>query len=1074
MLMLIWLFPAVAHAAVPTVAISAPDSITAGSDSPIYVLVQDGGVPRAGATVTASVTGPGSVTPATAVTNGSGYASFTLTAPTAAGVLTFSASCGGATATDYVQVHADVPARLDITSPPGLLPADGYCTYLLTARAMDRYGNGCEGWPINITVDGTVYVATADAGGNASFSIGPTVNKHTYTVVAEANGYYGNVQVRFLVVNLYLLSYPSSVAAGQNVSITALLLDDLTPAQGILLTFDVYSPNNLADPSFFAGYTDVNGRVTFTFKTSTKAGMNTVIIGNQSLGGDLRYASIRGTGGQVSQIVLATDPSPVPADGTTHCILKMWAKDSGGNPVRNEELTVVRNYGETYSVTTNTNGYAEIDAGPSPYIGTVRFDVTAQNNVTNNILISYVAGPPAMTVIKAVPNVIASSDVPQPQGMTDVHMTEVIAQVTDEWHHPLPGYDITVSSLNTTAGTIVGPTSGITDANGEFYTQFRLGGNCNGTGIVNVQAASGTLSSTYPITYTNNSFLSVDTTIAPRNVSVNGTINVDISIKGLGWNNRPQPVDMMLITDRSGSMDWYSTYVYPANGFPQTGTMATEGQEYLIATYNNPGYGSLQFMLSSPYTNYVNGSYYYGLRISSPDGSKPGTRSANENYYQFSTARTGVYRVYAKATYSGAGGTPPYSFAVLTRPLRLGSAWLDNDSAAKMAATQLANNMTYLDQMGLVSFSTSATLNAGLKVINGTNKTQLLNAINSLDANGGTDVYTGIQRARQEFTAHGRGNAKHVAILLSDGYSQSPASDIVQAYAAKNDGIIIFTIGMGMADESTLGAIANITGGQFYRAASSMELADRYQQIFKAVSDVVANQSEMDIISTRSIVNGTLMNDTQYVPGSAIVTFTNGTSAPVEPVITCDNSNYTLSWEPGAINCNQIWEVNYQLKAVHGGLITPISNNSIVRFTKSDGTTGTVNFVADSIFCRGTLDGHIGTASPTLQVRIHTPVNGTITDQLRLLIGWQVSYNGTDTYTQRVSILPVEEAEWLDIARGFTGDRNGSGAYLFWWNLERVPTGNYTVQVFVTDGTYDAQDEVTIAIPYRSGKIVLQ
>ena len=57
--------------------------------------------------------------------------------------------------------------------------------------------------------------------------------------------------------------------------------------------------------------------------------MNTVIIGNQSLGGDLEYASVRGTGGNVSQIILACDPTS--PDGSTRRILKMWAKDSGGN-----------------------------------------------------------------------------------------------------------------------------------------------------------------------------------------------------------------------------------------------------------------------------------------------------------------------------------------------------------------------------------------------------------------------------------------------------------------------------------------------------------------------------------------------------------------------------------------------------------------------------------------------------------------------------------------------------------------------------------------------------------------------
>ncbi|HEY3274533.1 MAG TPA: VWA domain-containing protein [Methanocella sp.] len=1083
-LILIWLIPAVAQASVTSVAIYAPVNITAGSSSPLSVLAQDNGVPVAGTSVTVGVIGPGTVTPVTAVTNGSGYASFTLNAQTVKGILTITAGSGGATGTASVPVVAAPPARLDILSPAGLLPADGYCTYLLIARAQDRYGNGCAGWPVNITVDGTHYVATADQNGSASFTIGPTVNKHTYNVVADANGYSRSVPVRFLDVNLYLFSYPSSVPAGQRVSIKALLLDDLTPAPGILLTFDVYSPDSLATPSSFAGYTDADGTVTFTFNTSTKAGQNTVIIGNQSLGGDLRYASVRGTGGQVSQIVLASDPTI--ADDSTHCILKMWAKDSGGNPVKSEDLTVTRNYGESYLVTTNTNGYAEIDAGASPYVGTVRFDVTAENNVTSNILASYVAGPPAMTVIRAVPNVVASSEVPQPPEMTDIHSTQLITQVTDRWYHPLPGYDIIVSSPNTTAGTIVGPSSGVTNMNGEFYTQFRLGNFSEGTGTVEVRAQSGTLSSTYPITYTNNSFLSVDTTITPRNVSVNGSINVEISIKGLGWNNLAQPVDIMLITDRSGSMDWYSTYVYPANGNPQTGTMADDGYDHLVATYVNPGYSNLQFMLSSPYTNYVNGSYYDGLYIVGPDNRNGhsgtryyyGTNSANENYYILTQAKSGTYKIYATFNHRTSGGTPPYSFAVLTRPLRLGSAWLDNDSAAKMAATELANTMTDVDQMGLVSFSTSATLNAGLKVINGTangaNKAALLNAINSLDANGGTDVYTGIQKARTEYAAHGRSNAKHVAILLSDGYSQSPASDIAQAIAAKNEGIVIFTIGMGMADSTTLGAIANITGGQFYRAASSLELAERYQQIFKNVSEVVAKDSVMDIIATRSTVNGTLINDTQYIQNSAQVTFPGEDPIQLEPVITCDATNYSLYWEPGPINRNQVWKVNYQLRAIHGGMITPISDKSFIRYTTSDDKNGTIPFDNTSFFCEDNVTGNIGTASPGLRVKINTPANGTITEQLRLMAGWQVSYNGTDTYTQRVSIAPVGTFDQQDIARGFTGDQNSTGTYSFWWNLERVPTGNYTLQVFVTDGTYDAQDEVSISIPYRSGEIVLQ
>ncbi len=149
------------------------------------------------------------------------------------------------------------------------------------------------------------------------------------------------------------------------------------------------------------------------------------------------------------------------------------------------------------------------------------------------------------------------------QSMADVHMTELVAQVTDQWYHPLPGYDITVSSLNTTAGTIVGPANGVTDSNGEFYTQFRLGDVCNGTGTVNVQSRE-----RHPVLHVPDHLHEQlvpergHDHHAPQRVSQRHDQRGHIH-QGPRLEQPPQPVDMMLITDRSGSMDWYSTYVYP-------------------------------------------------------------------------------------------------------------------------------------------------------------------------------------------------------------------------------------------------------------------------------------------------------------------------------------------------------------------------------------------------------------------------------------------------------------------------------------------------------------------------------
>jgi hypothetical protein len=415
---------------------------------------------------------------------------------------------------------------------------------------------------------------------------------------------------------------------------------------------------------------------------------------------------------------------------------------------------------------------------------------------------------------------------------------------------------------------------------------------------------------------------------------------------------------------------------------------------------------------------------------------------------------------------------------VLAKPKRLGQAGTDLDSAAKVAAHQLSNNMTEIDQMGLISFNTAASLDSRLAFVGGdtnaANLARLSTAINNLGANGGTNISSGIMKAIQAYDTNGRSSVKHVAILLSDGYSQEPAFDIDAAGKAANKGITIFTIGMGMADFGSLGAIAHATGGDNFTAASVQELVDRYQQILKNVTDVVANRSAMDIISARSMVNGTITNDTEYVPRSATVYFVNGSSAQIEPTITCNGQNYTLSWEQGAIYCNQVWEVTYQLKAMHGGMITPISNYSSVRYTTSDGKPGTVTFASDSLFCQGNVSGRLSNASSTLSVKITAPEPDMNLTQLRQMVSWLVTYNGTDSYSQHVYIRPADSNEWLEIAQGFPGDRNSQGSYSYDWNLERMPPGTYTIRVFVTDGTYDDMDERTVKIPYNSGKITLQ
>lgn len=1069
---------AYASSAGTNLTISAPASMAAGNSATVSLCLTNEGAPVSFALVNLSVTGAGSVSPLNVVTDTNGYATVTFTASAAAGVATLTATGpDGAVASSPVQVLHGPPASLNIySSDSTLIPSNTGKQFTYTVKIKDSYGNVCNGTVANLTTDGVKSSLITGADGTFTAALGPRQDSHTYNVTVESGGVTSSFKVRFMLPVLLITGVPATVTAGSNISMTAWLLDDMTPAPGILLNFSTYSPDNLAAPASYSAYTDASGRAVFNFTTSTKSGFNIVVVNNSSLG-DLSSAMVKGLGGSTSNIILSSDPvSPIVADGTGHYKVKIWAKDTGGNPVKNEDLDVIKNGILVYTVTTNTNGYAELDMQPSAYVGDVMITVRSSGTGANGtILLSYIAGPPAMTVIKAVPNVIASSEIDTPAEQADVHTTQLIGLVTDRWYHPIAGQPITITSLNTTAGYITGPGSGITDSNGEFYTNFRLGNFSNGTGTVNVRANSGSLESVFPITYTNTTFLSMETSISPRNISVNDTINVDISLRGIGWNNRPQPVDVMLITDRSGSMAWLSTVVYPTNGPAKQGTLPTpNNREYLIDTYTNTKHSTLQFMLSSPYSNYADNSYYYSLRIVDPSGrSYSGTNSANENYYMFTNARTGTYKIYGRFNYDPDGGIPQYSLAVLTEPLRLGSSY-DVDSAAKVAAVQFVNNMSTQDQVGLVSHNTAGTLDRPLKLVNGTNKTSLITAINGLNANGGTNIYTGMQKARQEFVAHGRSEYKDVAIILTDGYSQSPGSDIAEAYNFKNAGITAYTIGMGMPDEPTLSSIANITGGKYYRVASDLELAQRYRDIATDIKDVIANQSEMDIVTRRTVINGSIISDAEYVNHSAWVTFTNSTRSQIEPSVYYDNTRYVLSWDPGQIKVNEIWRVEYQLQVKHGGLLMPITNESFVSFTRADGTQDTSYFVGESIFCNDNPNGTLINDSSTMSVKLLAPGNESVISQSHQPVTWNLHYVGVGQYTQAISVMPEGGSSWNDLATGFGGDRNSAGTYSYIWKLDRLPAGNYTIRVFASDGTYDSWDTVTVNVPYESGKIILE
>jgi predicted ribosomally synthesized peptide with SipW-like signal peptide len=157
----------------------------------------------------------------------------------------------------------------------------------------------------------------------------------------------------------------------------------------------------------------------------------------------------------------------------------------------------------------------------------------------------------------------------------------------------------------------------------------------------------------------------------------------------------------------------------------------------------------------------------------------------------------------------------------------------------------LVNALGSNDQVGLVSFGGTATLDVGLT----TNHNSVTGAINGLTEGGGTPMDEAVQMARDELINNGRSGARKIMIVLGDGNADADA----EATDAKDDGIEIFTIAYGTdADTGELQSMAsdpssNPESEYFFTADT-----DSIESLFQSLGGTVGTSGE------EAIIQGTL------------------------------------------------------------------------------------------------------------------------------------------------------------------------------------------------------------------------
>ncbi len=139
----------------------------------------------------------------------------------------------------------------------------------------------------------------------------------------------------------------------------------------------------------------------------------------------------------------------------------------------------------------------------------------------------------------------------------------------------------------------------------------------------------------------------------------------------------------------------------------------------------------------------------------------------------------------------------------------------------KDAAISLVNNLPdSMTSVAIVEFDYSANLVTGLTPLL-TGKTNIINAINSVNASGGTYIGRGIQAATAELTGarHTVGRSQQM-VVFSDGYTYgTPATDATTALTAGVDAV--HSVALPGADTTTMSSIATAGSGTFIDASSA-------------------------------------------------------------------------------------------------------------------------------------------------------------------------------------------------------------------------------------------------------------
>jgi hypothetical protein len=700
-----------------------------------------------------------------------------------------------------------------------------------------------------------------------------------------------------------------------------------------------------------------------------------------------------------------------------------------------------------------------ITYGPEDSVGIATLTATAaaNPNVSVSQAVEFTSTDPVNMLLSASPQSMPSRDVKAET------VSQIRAKVMDVRGNPVEAETVTfeivpgsvdVGAYNQTEAPYLDAASAVTNTNGYAIVGFHPGvfttdrdapdWSGTATGTATVRATWGNVSRNIVLTWKNYPYLSVETAVSPETVAVNETVNVTIRLRGDGWALQPDPIDVVLVIDRSGSMDWAIDGTRDGSGERMT---AAKNAANTFVSQMDPvrdRIGLVSFSSSTTVDNNLGDSF--------------DAVTANLNALQATGAtqlRRGIYEAILMQKENPDRPGAVKAVVVMTdgdwnydgSPIGHGTGYpADSAWAYTFSGSSLEpNNYRYYDGLG-------GTLQEGEKWY---------------------DPYYGSGYLRKyDYCTDGE--------FTNQNMSRFAIDNDVKLYT------ITFAYNPSTTVRDTMGILSTSTGGFYEHAPSGEQLTDIYERIAGALKTEAGVDTELDVVFENVEVNGTLTSGADvfdYVheagASTTVESWVDNQTGHYEiiPFTTIDqtgdwNADQNLSFNIGTVRLGQTWETVFRLKVLTDGNINIFGPGSTISFNN-----GTETLELPDTFITAIPDlNNTGITNRWLEVDlidhpIPPPGQDAFTDTVPLT--WTVTYNGTRDIDEALAYSNDNGRSWTVFWTKTVDRSTTQGETLM--DVSNLPAGNYLVRLVAS--ALDAPEAVdttdtSISIGNASGTYI--